>query len=253
MSDFRVVILAAGMGNRMGLDVPKALVPVAGKPMIDHLLESIKKSEVNGKPLVVVGHDMEKVCSHIGEDCDYAVQEEMLGTGHAVHAALPSVKDTKDIFVLYGDHPFVSSDTIRRVAEAHKASDLPVTLTTLQLDDFDAHNEAFHDFGRIVRNESGQVESIVEKRDATEEQMKITEVNPGYYCFSVPWLHDHIHLIENKNAQDEYYLTDLISIAMNQGHQINTVVITDPLEGIGANSQDQIKQVEELFNASNDA
>lgn len=246
----RVVILAAGKGKRMGAEVPKSLVPIAGRPMIDYLLDSIKKSGFEGKPIVVIGHDMEKMRSYLSDRCEFAIQAEQLGTGHALRCALPNLENVNRVIVFYGDQAFVSAETIRQLSEQCQVCSSPVMLMTLDVGDFEDWRKTFYDFGRIDRNASGEVEKIIERKDATEEEKKITEVNPGYYCFSVDWVRQNIEKLENKNAQGEFYLTDLIYLAMSQGYKIETMIVTDPLEGIGVNTPEQLKMAEEAFKST---
>jgi len=243
----RVVILAAGKGSRMGADVPKALVPVAGRPMIDYLLDSIKNSGLEEKPIVVIGHDMEKMQAYLSGRCEFAIQAEQLGTGHALKCSLPNLETADRVIVLYGDHAFVSAETIRELSEKCQACLSPVMLMTLDVGDFEDWRKTFYDFGRIARNTAGEVERIVERKDSTNAEKLITEVNPGYYCFSVEWVKKNIDKLENKNAQGEFYLTDLISLAMSQGHRVETLTVTNPLEGIGVNSPEQLKLAEEAL------
>ncbi|HBR80428.1 TPA: hypothetical protein DEA21_02140 [Candidatus Uhrbacteria bacterium] len=243
----RVVILAAGKGSRMGADVPKALVPVAGRPMIDYLIDSIKKSGLEEKPIVVIGHDMEKMREYLSDRCEFAIQADQLGTGHALQCALPNLEDTDRVIVLYGDHAFVSSETIRQLAEKCQLCSSPVMLMTLDVGDFEDWRKTFYDFGRIGRNAAGEVERIIERKDANDEEKLIVEVNPGYYCFSVEWVKQNIEKLGNKNAQGEFYLTDLIGLAMSQGYPIETMTVNNPLEGIGVNSPEQLKLAEEAL------
>lgn len=241
----RVVILAAGKGKRMGAEVPKALVPIAGRPMIDYLVDSVIASGVDVKPVIVIGHGAEVIREHLGERCVYAFQREQLGTGHALQSALPRLEGARHVVVLYGDHAFLSPETIRHLAETCVAADAPVTLMAVKTPDFNDWRQAFENFGRIIRGPNGEVQKIIEKKDATEEELKIKEVNPGYYCFRLDWLKENIDKLENKNAQGEFYLTDLIGLAMSQGYPIGTLLVENPFEGIGVNTPEQLKMAEE--------
>lgn len=243
----RVVILAAGKGKRMGAEVPKALVPIAGRPMIDYLVDSIVVSGVDLKPVVVIGHGAEAIAEHLGDRCEYALQREQLGTGHALQCALPQLEGANYVVVLYGDHAFVSPETIKKLSETCSASDAPVTLMVVKTPDFNDWRQTFENFGRIVRDENGEVKKIVEKKDATEEELKIKEVNPGYYCFKVDWLKENIEKLENKNAQGEFYLTDLIGLAINQDKKVKTIIVDDPREGLGVNTREQLEMAERVI------
>jgi bifunctional UDP-N-acetylglucosamine pyrophosphorylase/glucosamine-1-phosphate N-acetyltransferase len=231
----------------MASDVPKALVQIAGKPMVEHLIESIHSAGVDSQPIMVVGHDMPKVTDSIGGACEYAIQKKQLGTGHALGSALTLLQDAEHVLVLNGDHPFISPETLHSLADSCASFSSPVTLMTLKLENFDGWNKQFYDFGRIIRNKEGRVERIVEKKDATEDELKITEVNPAYYCFNLSWLKENLDKIDNDNAQEEFYITDLVEIAMDQDQIIQTLVIEDPIEGIGVNTKEQLELAEKIF------
>ena len=138
----RFVILAAGLGSRMGSDVPKALIPVGGKPILQHLLESTKASGVDQKPVIVIGHERDLLCETFGVECEYVVQEKQLGTGHAVMVTEDVVKEAADIVVLYGDHPFVSPDTLKSLHETHHAQENIITMMTVDVESFDGWKKA---------------------------------------------------------------------------------------------------------------
>jgi len=246
----RVVILAAGKGKRMGAEVPKALVPISGRPMIDYLVDSVVASGVDNRPIVVIGHGAEVIKEHLGERCEYALQREQLGTGHALQCALPLFEKADHVVVLNGDHAFVSAKTIRGLSETCLASNSPVTLMVVRTPDFEDWRSAFLDFGRIVINEKDEVEKIIEKRDATEEELKICDVNPAYYCFRVDWLKENISKLENKNSQGEFYITDLVGLAASQGYPIKVLLVENPLEGIGVNTPEQLRMAEEAFQSN---
>jgi len=245
--NFYTVILAAGQGKRMGADIPKVLVPVNGRPMIDHLLDSVAGSGIESQPVVVVGHGADLIKQHLNGRCQFAFQPEQLGTAHALQCALPFIGETGRVLVLYGDHAFVSAKTIKKLADHCSNSSATVVLMTVKVDDFNDWRKAFYDFGRIVRDENGLVKKIVEKRDASEAELALTEVNPGYYCFDIAWVKQNIEKIKNQNAQGEYYLTDLIGLAIEQGEVVEAVLVDDPREGLGINTTDQLMMAEGAF------
>jgi bifunctional UDP-N-acetylglucosamine pyrophosphorylase/glucosamine-1-phosphate N-acetyltransferase len=149
--------------------------------------------------------------------------------------------------VLYGDHPHVSAETIRRLWDTHReAGDAVITMGTALLPDFEEWRAGFYDFGRIVRDEAGSIQRIVEKKDATEEELALLEVNPSYLCFSAEWLWKTIHRIKPNNTQGEYYLTDLIGMAIEEGKKIQTVPVP-PYEALGANTMEQLMVLEGLI------
>ncbi len=242
MNTIDIVILAAGHGTRMQReDIPKPLVPLHGMPMIGHLVAAIKASGVCEKPTVVIGQKAEMVKEYLGDDYIYVTQEQQLGTGHAVAVTREALEGhAKHVMVLYADHPLLTSATIANLAKTHLESDSAVTLGVCDPGDFDDWKEAFFGYGRIIRNDQGEIQEIIERKDATEEQQKITEVNPGYYCFNAEWLWKHIDLVQNKNAQGEYYLTDLIALARKDGVALQSVSI-EAFEALGANTAEQLE------------
>ncbi|HJV33317.1 MAG TPA: NTP transferase domain-containing protein, partial [Patescibacteria group bacterium] len=167
----RIVILAAGKGKRMGpSDRPKVLHTILGKPMLAYVLDAVVDSGVDAKPVIVVGHMAEHVRAVCGAACDYATQPELRGTGDAVMRARPMLEGgAENVMVLVGDQPFVTSRTIRRVADAHASSGATLTLGTVTVPDFEGWRAPFADFGRVVRDASGGVSRIVEVKDATPE------------------------------------------------------------------------------------
>lgn len=244
----QIIVLAGGKGSRMNTTTPKVLAPLKGKPMIRHLLEAISKSEVSLTPIIVVGQMRETIMKELGPNYRYAVQEKPLGTGHAVNSARHLAENNADhILVLYGDHPCVSAETIKNLPYAHIQSDNILTIATTNVPNFNDQYACFFDFGRIIRNESKQIAKIVEKKDANDLEKRITEINPAYFCFKATWLWQHLSKIKNKNAQGEYYLTDLIDIAQKQGHVIGSIAI-EPREALGVNTAEQLFMLErDLF------
>ena len=243
-NNIQIIILAAGHGKRMKNDeVPKVLVPLHGKPMIAHLLESIVASGVCERPLLVVGQKADMVKAALGEKYDYVFQQDQLGTGHAVAMTRPVLEGkVAHVMVLYGDHPLVSVKTIRSIADEHFTKKTALTMATVRLPDFNDWRAGFADFGRIIRDAQGNVIAIVEKRDATASQLGITEVNPSYFCFRADWLWNQLALLRNNNSQHEYYLTDLVSAACRDREEIATVQI-DAREALGVNTPEQLNVI----------
>lgn len=248
VNQIQIIVLAGGKGSRMNADLPKVLVPLKGKPLIRYLLEAIAKSGVSPNPILVVGQKRELVMNELGQTYRYAIQTEQLGTGHAVNSARQLAENQADhILVLYGDHPYVSAETIKKLAEAHIQSEGVLTIATVIVPNFDDWRAGFFDFGRITRNESGQIIKIVERKDATDTEKQITEINPAYFCFKASWLWQHLSKIKKQNSQGEYYLTDLIGLAQNQGNIINSIAI-EPREAMGVNTVEQLIMLErDLF------
>lgn len=243
---FRIVILAAGKGTRMKQDIPKALTPVAGKPILQHLLESIEESGLEMNPVVVIGKDSPRLGEVIGRACSHAIQEEQLGTGHAVRSARDHVEDADALIVLYGDHPFLSASTLNRLASTHQDRAAHVTMATTTLPSTEGWYQAFEKWGRILRDESGRVIGNKQFKDASEEQKQILERDPALFCFRTDWLWDRLAQLKNENAQGEYYLTDLIGMAFQEGIEIPTVSIP-PEEAIGINTPEEKEIAEEIL------
>lgn len=230
----------------MGQSFAKVLTPFAGKPLIVHLLEAIKNSDIDPKPVIVLGFDRDRVRKELGEKYDYVIQEEQLGTGHAVQCAEGELRGTSDaVLVLYGDQPFLKPETIRKIAELHKEIKPVITMATVTVPDFKSWRATFYDFGRIVRNHSGEITAIVEKKDATEAELNIREVNPSYFCFDADWLWRHLPNLNQENAQGEFYLTDLVRIAVTARDTVASVAV-DPKESIGINTPDHLELAEGL-------
>ncbi len=245
----RVIILAAGKGTRMKSDIPKPLISVAGKPMVEHLLESVRASGVDEHPIVVVGEWSEAAFrAELGETVDYALQTEQLGTGHAVSSAKGAVGEADNIIVLYGDHPFVRPEVIKGIADMCEAFPGAVVLLTAIVPDFVDNYTLFSRWGRILRDDDGEVIGIREAKDASPEELEITEVNPGIYAFPAAWAWANLERIGNENVSKEYYLTDLVALAVAEGIEIATAS-ADPLEVIGINSPEELARAEKIFNA----
>jgi len=177
---FRTVILAAGKGTRMGSDKPKVLLPIANKPILQHLIESIRESGVDGTPVVVVSPDGGGVCETFGETCHYAIQEEPLGTGHAVMCAREAAGDSDAVIVLYGDHPFVSPEALRRLTKIHADRQTVLTMMTTVVPSFDGWYGLFLHWGRVLRDAHGHIMGIREYKDAMESERQIREVNEPF-------------------------------------------------------------------------
>ncbi len=244
----QVIILAAGLGKRMkNKDLPKALIPLKGQPLIKYILAAVKKSGVCTKPIIVIGKMAEKVKEALGPGYTYVLQAEQLGTGHALMCVKDSLEiAAENILVLNGDEPLVSPGTIKEITEKHLASNGVLTMGTVKVPDFADWRAGFYDFGRMVRDEKGKLIGIVEKKDATPEQLAIKEINPSYFCFQADWLWQNLEQLKNNNTQGEYYLTDLIDITCKQGKDITTVEVK-PQEALGVNTEEQLKLVASML------
>jgi len=242
----RIIVLAAGKGTRMMSDLPKVLSKVKGKAMITHLLESVEKSKIDKKPIIIVGYKKELVIKELGNKYEYIDQEEQLGTGHAVSLAKNYLNSkAENIIVLYGDQPFTSAETIKKINEKHNKSGEKITMATVKVTDFNDWRSCFKNFSRIIRDRNGKIIKDVQVKDASEEEKKITEVNPCYYCFDAIWMWKKLDTLKNDNAQKEYYLTDLIKIATASGMGIESINI-EPNEALGANTKEELAILETI-------
>ncbi|MEX2052453.1 MAG: NTP transferase domain-containing protein [Candidatus Paceibacterota bacterium] len=240
----KIVILAAGKGTRMKSDLPKALAPLHGKPMINHILQSIEGIN-DSKPIIIIGYQGDLVKNTLGDSYEYAIQTEQLGTANAISAVRDLCGDAEDIVVLSSDQPLIKRETILECIARHKAVQAKITLTTTEVPDFEEWRKYFLTHGRILRQE-GKIIGIKEYNDATEEEKNIKEVNTGCcYVFNSAWLWANIGSIRNDNSKNEYYLTDLISLAALQNAKIEAMKI-DPIESLGANSKEELAVLENL-------
>lgn len=241
----QIVILAAGKGVRMGVnDMPKVLVMLKAKPIILYLLEEIEKIHQLAKPVIVVGYMAEKVRAVLGDGFEYAFQNQQLGTAHAVMAAEKYLK-ADSVLVLYGDMPFITAESLKKLMRLHHEQKAAITMFTSTVNDFNAYASLAH-FGRIIRDSYGNIVKITEYKDASIEERKIREVNPGIYMFNSRWLKNNIHEVKNKNAQGEFYLTDMVELAIANGQQIQSLSIS-PREVLGINSPEELHHAEELL------
>lgn len=235
--NLEVIILAAGLGTRMKSAKIKILHQAAGRPIIDYVLD-VASEICASPPVLVVGHQREAVRERIGARARYAVQEQQLGTGHAVMQAAEILKDANgNVLILSGDVPLTRAATLRNLIEQHAKERNALTLLTMKPDDP-------ANYGRIVRDASGAVQRIVEAKDATADEKKIAEVNAGIYVFQASDLFENLQHLSTDNAQREYYLTDLIAMLRNAGKRVGAVVAGDPLEAVGVNSRADLAVVE---------
>lgn len=224
-----VIILAAGKGTRMVSDLPKPLHQLLGKPMISYVLDAAAPV-ADRPPIVIVGYGSEEIQATLGESLRYAEQNDLLGTGHAVQQAETFLKGESDlILVLYGDMPLIRTETLNDLIETQKAQDGPLSILTLV-------EETPRGFGRILRNENGEIQAIIEESDATAEQLEIKELNAGMYCIQADWLWESLSKIP-LSSKGEYYLTDLVGIAVQEGKSVASVQVADSQELLGINTR----------------
>ena len=232
-----IVILAAGQGTRMRSALPKVLHPVAGDSMLGHVIHSARQLSPQGIH-VVIGHGAERVREQLAaEDLNFVLQDKQLGTGHAVAQALP-VLSADTVLILYGDVPLIEVETLQRLLTL--VNDRQLGLLTVSLDDPTG-------YGRIVRDEQNNVSAIVEHKDATEAQRTIKEGNTGILAVPGKRLADWLGRLSNNNAQGEYYLTDVIAMAVNDGLRVATAQPHDAMEVQGANDRKQLAELERHY------
>jgi bifunctional UDP-N-acetylglucosamine pyrophosphorylase / glucosamine-1-phosphate N-acetyltransferase len=231
------VLLAAGQGTRMKSSLPKVLHPLCGKPMLWHVLEALKEAATE-KPVVVVGHGAEEVTKYLGDSAQTVLQEPQLGTGHAAMQAESLLRDQTDyVIVTYADMPLLRGETFKRLVETQRLNPGPFSLLTVIAEDP-------RGFGRIVRKADGTVAAIVEEYVATPEQQQIKELNVGAYCFKADWFWDALHRIQKNPKKGEYYLTDIVEIAVQDNLPVQAVVHDDFIETIGINTRVHLSEAE---------
>ncbi|OPF87414.1 UDP-N-acetylglucosamine diphosphorylase/glucosamine-1-phosphate N-acetyltransferase [Vagococcus martis] len=234
------IILAAGKGSRMKSSLYKVLHPVAGKPMVEHVLEQIEPLNTT-EIVTVVGYGAEKVQEQLGGRSKYALQTEQLGTGHAVLATSDLLKD-KDgtTLVICGDTPLLTKETLTKLVNHHEQLNAKATILSAVAEDATG-------YGRIIRNDENLVEKIVEQKDASEAELAVTEFNTGTYCFDNQFLFEALEKVGNDNAQGEYYLPDVISILKQQGEVVTAYIMDSEEESMGVNDRVALAKANQLM------
>lgn len=234
------LILAAGQGTRMRSDLPKVLHPLGGRPMVVYSVEVGRQVSGGGKPALVVGNGSEAVRELLGDSAEYVEQGERLGTGHAVMMAEPALKGRSDlVLVYYADMPLWRAETLSKLAETQGGNPGPMTLATVIAGDP-------RGFGRVVRDGSGRVRAIVEEAQATPEEKAIRELNVGAYCFRANWLWATLPKLP-MSPKGEYYLTDLVGLAVSEGEEVRAVAVEDPDEALGINTRVHLAEAEAIL------
>jgi bifunctional UDP-N-acetylglucosamine pyrophosphorylase/glucosamine-1-phosphate N-acetyltransferase len=238
------IIMAAGQGTRMRSKLPKVMHPLMGRPMVAYTLETVNNLRfarpADDQPVVIVGYGADEIRQYAGNTARFVVQQTQLGTGHAVQQAEELLRGQVDeILVLAADMPLLQAGTLTKLVEIHKTHAGPITLLTVKSQDP-------RGFGRIIRDSHGDIQAIVEQAQATPEQLAITELNAGVYCFSADWLWEALRRIP-MSPKGEYYLTDVVGIAVSQGLSVRSYTTDDADEAIGINTRVHLAEAERIL------
>lgn len=240
MSKRYAVILAAGQGTRMKSKLYKVLHPVCGKPMVQHVVDQVSNLHID-EIVTIIGHGADKVKSQLGEQSSYCLQEEQLGTAHAVMQAKDLLAGKEGVtIVVCGDTPLIKSETMEKLFNHHEETKAKATVLTALTEDPTG-------YGRIIRNGQGFVEKIVEHKDASDDERKVKEINTGTYCFDNQALFDALNNVSNENVQGEYYLPDVIEILKNAGEVVTAYQTDDFEETLGVNDRVALSQAEKIL------
>jgi bifunctional UDP-N-acetylglucosamine pyrophosphorylase / glucosamine-1-phosphate N-acetyltransferase len=240
MSKRYAIILAAGQGTRMKSKLYKVLHPVCGKPMVQHVVDQISHLQIE-QMVTIIGHGAEKVKAQLGTSSSYSLQEEQLGTAHAVIQAKDALEHKEGTtIVVCGDTPLIKAETMESLFQHHLNSGAKASVLTARADDPTG-------YGRILRNETGHVEKIVEHKDATDEERLVQEINTGTYCFDNQALFMALQSVSNDNVQGEYYLPDVIEILKKQGETVIAFQTNDFSETLGVNDRVALAEAESLM------
>lgn len=242
MSKLKAVILAAGKGTRMKSDLPKVVHTIEGKCLVDYAIEAARGAGADDICLVV-GYKNEVVKEAIlHKDVTFALQEEQLGTGHAVKCAKDFLGTEGKTMILFGDTPLITAATLQKLAEYHEEKGNAVTVLSAMVEDPTG-------YGRIIRDAEGNFVKSVEQKDATEEERKVKEINSGMYLFDTRELSEALELIQPNNAQGEYYLPDTLMIIKEKGLRVDAYALNDAEDITGVNDQEQLKAAAEIIRA----
>ena len=240
MENLKAIILAAGKGTRMKSKMPKVLHKVCGKSMVECVIDEAAKLGCEGV-CVVIGDKAEMVKESLeGKNVAFALQEQQLGTGHAVMQAADFIEDDKDVIILYGDTPLIKAETLEKFINFHRENKNSVSVISAIVEDSAG-------YGHIIRDSEGHFVKNVEYKDATEEEKLVKEINTGIYCFKGKDLKESLSKINNNNAQGEYYLPDTLEILLKEGKGVDAVSVGDVTEFAGVNSRVQLAEAEKIL------
>lgn len=245
MSKNIAIILAAGKGTRMNngqpAPKPKVLYEIAGKSMLGYLIDNLEKAGLK-KPLIVIGHQGQLIKKAFGKNCQYLEQKHALGTGQAVQICQKKLQNKFDnVIVCYGDTALTQPETFKKLMTLHNKNKAAITFLTAIFP-----NPSFYGYGRVIRDKKNKVLAIVEQKLASPKELKIKECNSGAYVFNAAWLWKNINLLKLR-PKGEYYLTDLIELAISQGKLVQAMPAKNFIEGLGVNSLENLKEAEKLL------
>lgn len=234
------IILAAGKGKRMKSKLPKVLHKVCGKEMVNQVIDTIKKCDIEDVNLII-GNGAEEVEKATKDrNITYSIQEEQLGTGHALKCSRNFLEGKVGVVAVFtGDAPLITESTVKKFIKYHIDNGFKATILTSLVNDPTG-------YGRIIRDQNGEVKKIVEHKDCSEEELKVNEINSGMYCFDIKELLENLDKLKNNNSQEEYYLTDIIEILKNMGYRVGAISV-DEEEVKGINSRVQLAEAEEIM------
>lgn len=241
MSSLKAVILAAGKGTRMKSDLPKVVHTIDGKCLVDYVIEAAEGAGAE-EICLVVGYKHEIVKERIAhkEEVSFVLQEEQLGTGHAVKCAREFLGDKGETLILFGDTPLITAETLRRLADYHRTQKNTVTVLSAKIDDPTG-------YGRIIRDEKGSFVKSVEHKDASEKELSSHEINSGMYLFDTKELCEALGKIKPNNAQGEYYLPDTLAIIREKGLRVDAFALESPEDIEGVNDKEQLAAAEKII------
>jgi len=241
MKDTVALVLAAGKGTRMYSDLAKVLHPICGRPMLAYTLIALEGLGFD-RVLVVVGHQAERIREVFADArVEWVLQSQQLGTAHAVQCALAHLTDHGgSVLICCGDTPLLTAETLRLFQIEHMNRGADLSVLSMLLDEPGS-------YGRVVRGSGGEVSAIIEAKDVSAQERTIREVNTGIYCVSADLLRTVLPDVENANVQGEYYLTDLVKLAVGRGWNVQAVTASDPMEFMGVNTDEELEAAEEVI------